>query len=94
MPAREFKHEYAMTRNQPGYAEIRCIVKNTSALPVTWGEWTCSWNTEWATDTRRVEPDGWSCFANFIKPVILVPGGTFTKIVPVVVVIPAQEGKR
>ncbi len=82
-PRNKFRYEYKWFRTIWSYAEISCDVKNVSKRPVTIVTETVGWYTNWGTDNSFVHRVEWPTSANAAYPIVLKPGETYSKAVPI-----------
>ena len=83
VPHEKLGYQYDWFRRLWSYGELACVVRNVSKRPITITYTAVCWYTNWGTDSPFVRVVGWGSTANLPMRVVLMPGETYSKAVPV-----------
>jgi len=83
VPRKDLLYQVLGSRNFTSYAEVACVVRNASTVPVTIHTCTADWYENWDINGWPVKPIQFACSANAQMTIVLAPGETYAKTVPI-----------
>ncbi len=83
VPRKDFLYQVLGSRNFTSYAEVACVVRNASTASVTIHTCTADWYENWGIDGWPVKAVRFSYSANAQITIVLAPGETYAKMVPI-----------
>ena len=82
VPRERLKYQYDWFRRIWSYGEVACVVTNVSKKPITITNTIVDWDVNFGTDNPCVRVVHWGASGNAAMSVVLKPGTTYSKTVP------------
>ncbi len=83
VPRKDLLYQVSGSRNFTSYAEVACVLRNVSRAPIKIETCTADWYMNWSIDGWPVRPISFAFSANMPITLVLAPGETYAKTLPI-----------